>query len=118
MSLENTETTELDTGWIAAGMLIMEIAKQVVGPMFEVTVVPDPDGRNPSKKPGIYVQLNSHKYEDIGGSMVVGFDAESFDGIRQAFCSLSTRILLAENQKELQEGGSLLVPEKKLLIPR
>lgn len=115
------DEVELDVGWAAASFLIVEVARQVVGNKFAVTVIPDPDGKNPQKKAGIYVEVRSLIYEDLLATMVIGYDKESLDSVRFAMSAVTARLYEAEIEKEIDSESNpsgIIIPDKKLLIPR
>jgi len=116
---------ELDTGYAAAAMYILEVARQVTGARVEVVVIPDPDGKNPMGKPGIYVEVRSLLFQDIAGSMLVAYNLDSLDGVRHALCTITLRILEAEEQKQAEteatsytNDGGLIIPKKQLIVPK
>ena len=68
--------------------------------------------------PGIYVEVSSLRYKDMSATMLIGFDSESFMGIRQAMSAVSTRLYSQEITTQMENTNGLIVPEKKLYVPK
>lgn len=119
---EATEASLHDPGWVAAAILVSEIAMQIFGGQAMVNAIPDPEGWHQKQAgmqndhPGIFVEVTSMAVQGLTASMVVPFEITSFGELRRVFANMMVQLKEAEERKAHQ--NTLLVPEKKLLIPR
>lgn len=119
---ETTKAALEDAGWIGAALYVAEVGSQVFGGTAVISTMPDPDGwhqRQSGKEEyseGIFVEVSSLAVHGLAASMVVPFEVEAYSEVRRVFAQLMVQLRTAEQAR--MSKSTLLVPEKKLVVPK